>query len=197
MSGLKLFSKAAHLVCVFPLLAIFNLTPSIAAGETVANAPSGMNGSISYSLDPVGNRLSDVSTLGPVPSAPATTYNADDQSQAETSDAAGNTISTAGRSYAYNSWLKLVSMNGGQVTLAYNGLGQLVSKTASGVTTQYLTDDLSPTGYPQVVAEVVNGQPVRTYNLRTGADQRTADGEQFADRELLPVRRPGHGAGGH
>jgi RHS repeat-associated protein len=54
-------------------------------------------------------------------------------------------------------------MNGGQVTLAYNGLGQLVSKTASGVTTQYLIDDLSPTGYPQVVAEVANGQPVRTY----------------------------------
>jgi RHS repeat-associated protein len=33
----------------------------------------------------------------------------------------------------------------------------------SGVTTQYLIDDLSPTGYPQVVAEVVTGQPVRTY----------------------------------
>ncbi len=54
-------------------------------------------------------------------------------------------------------------MNGGQVALAYNGLGQLVSKTAGGVTTLYLTDDLSPTGYPQVVAELVNGQPVRTY----------------------------------
>ena len=40
-------------------------------------------------------------------------------------------------------------MNGGQVTLAYNGLGQLVSKTGNGVTTQYLIDDLSLTGYPQ------------------------------------------------
>ena len=49
------------------------------------------------------------------------------------------------------------------VALAYNGLGQLVAKTANGVTTQYLVDDLSPTGYPQVVAELVNGQAVRTY----------------------------------
>jgi RHS repeat-associated protein len=99
---------------------------------------------------------------GPVAST-STTYNADDQSQAETSDATGNTVATGGRSYTYNSWLKLVSMNGGQVTLAYNGLGQLVSKTSGGITTQYLIDDLSPTGYPQVVAELVNGQAVRTY----------------------------------
>ena len=42
-------------------------------------------------------------------------------------------------------------MNGGQVALRYDGLGQLVAKTSGGVTTQYLVDDLSPTGYPQVV----------------------------------------------
>jgi hypothetical protein len=47
--------------------------------------------------------------------------------------------------------------------MLYNGLGQLVSKTANGVTTQYLIDDLSPTGYPQVVEERVNGQVARTY----------------------------------
>ena len=39
-------------------------------------------------------------------------------------------------------------MNGGQVALRYDGLGQLVAKTSGGVTTQYLVDDLSPTGYP-------------------------------------------------
>ncbi len=130
--------------------------------ETVENDPSKVNGSVSYSLDPVGNRLSDLSTLGPVGSA-STTYNADDQSQTEAYDASGDTTLTGGNSYAYNSWLKLVSMNGGQVTLAYNGLGQLVSKTARGVTTQYLIDDLSPTGYPQVVEELVNGHVRRKY----------------------------------
>ena len=36
-------------------------------------------------------------------------------------------------------------------------------KTAKGVTTQYLIDDLSPTGYPQVVEELVNGQVRRKY----------------------------------
>jgi RHS repeat-associated protein len=131
-------------------------------GETVASDPYGINGSVSYSLDPVGNRLSDTSSLGPVGSF-STTYNADDQSQAETSDAVGDTIATGGKTFAYNSWLKLVSMNGGQVTLAYNGLGQLVAKTTGGVTTQYLTDDLSPTGYPQVVEEISGGAVQRTY----------------------------------
>ena len=54
-------------------------------------------------------------------------------------------------------------MNGGQVALRYDGLGQLVAKTSGGVTTQYLVDDLSPTGYPQVVEELVNGAVARTY----------------------------------
>ena len=124
--------------------------------------PSNVNGSISYSLDPVGNRLSDQSTLGPVGST-STTFNADDQAQTDSYDSTGDTIATGGNSYAYNSWLRLVSMNGGQVALAYNGLGQLVSKTANGITTQYLIDDLAPTGYPQVVEELVNGQVSRQY----------------------------------
>jgi hypothetical protein len=33
----------------------------------------------------------------------------------------------------------------------------------SGVTTQYLIDDLSPTGYPQVVEELVSGAVTRKY----------------------------------
>ena len=54
-------------------------------------------------------------------------------------------------------------MNGGQVALRYDGLGQLVAKTSGSVTTQDLVDDLSPTGYPQVVEELVNGAVARTY----------------------------------
>ncbi len=72
-------------------------------GETVANDLQ-VNGSVSYGLDPVGNRLSTVSTLGPVGST-STTYNADDQSQGETYDATGDTIATGGKTYApFNSW---------------------------------------------------------------------------------------------
>jgi RHS repeat-associated protein len=170
-------------------------------GETVASDPLGANGSVIYSLDPVGNRLSDVSTLGPVASTSAT-YNADDQSQAETYDSSGDTTATGGKSYAYNSWLKLVSMNGGQVALAYNGLGQLVAKTAAGVATQYLIDDLSPTGYPQVVAELVGGQPVRTYTygleriseLQTVSGTPTASFYQYDGRGTVRMLTSAAGA---
>jgi hypothetical protein len=41
-------------------------------------------------------------------------------------------------------------MNGGAVTLLYDGDGNRVSKTVGGVTTRYLVYDLNPTGYPQV-----------------------------------------------
>jgi RHS repeat-associated protein len=54
-------------------------------------------------------------------------------------------------------------MNGGAVTIAYDGDGNRLAKTANGVTTRYLVDDLNPTGYAQVVEEVVNGTVERTY----------------------------------
>jgi RHS repeat-associated protein len=110
----------------------------------------------------VGNRSSQTSSLGPLGSW-SNTFDADDQPQAETYDAYGDAIWTGGKTYAYNSWLKLVSMNGGQVALRYDGLGELAAKTSGGVTTQYLVDDLSPTGYPQVVEELVGGAVTRTY----------------------------------
>jgi RHS repeat-associated protein len=54
-------------------------------------------------------------------------------------------------------------MNSGAVTLVYDGDGNRVAKTVGGVTTQYLVDDLNPTGLPQVVDELVNGVLQRTY----------------------------------
>jgi RHS repeat-associated protein len=54
-------------------------------------------------------------------------------------------------------------MNGGAVTLQYDGDGNRAAKTVSGVTTRYLVDDLNPTGYAQVVEEVVNGMVQREY----------------------------------
>ena len=69
-----------------------------------------------------------------------------------------------------------------QVRFTYNGLGQLVTKTTSGVTTQYLIDDLSPTGYPQVVEELVNGQVRReyTYGLERISELQTVNGAPSA-----------------
>jgi hypothetical protein len=65
--------------------------------------------------------------------------------------------------FAYDSENRLKSMNGGAVTSIYDGDGNRISKTASGVTTRYLVDDLNPTRYAQVIEEVVNGAVQREY----------------------------------
>jgi RHS repeat-associated protein len=49
------------------------------------------------------------------------------------------------------------------VTLQYDGDGNRVAKNVRSTTTRYLVDDLNPTGYPQVVEELVNGAVQRTY----------------------------------
>jgi RHS repeat-associated protein len=54
-------------------------------------------------------------------------------------------------------------MNGGAVTVIYDGDGNRVAKTVGGVTTRYLVDDQNPTGLPQVVEELVNNVVQRQY----------------------------------
>jgi RHS repeat-associated protein len=49
------------------------------------------------------------------------------------------------------------------VAIVYDGDGNRVSETAGGITTKYLVDDLNPTGYSQVLDEVVSGAVNRTY----------------------------------
>jgi RHS repeat-associated protein len=57
-----------------------------------------------------------------------------------------------------------MSMNGGAVTMIYDGFGNRVSKTVGNVTTKYLVeDDVNTTGLPQVFEESVNGVVLRTY----------------------------------
>lgn len=130
--------------------------------ESIASDPTNNNGSVSYSLDPVGNRLSDSSTISGINSV-AGTFNADDELSTETYDANGNTLSTGGKSFTYDGENHLTSMNGGAVTIVYDGDGNRVAKTVNGVTTKFLVDDLNPTGYPQVVEELVGGAVTRQY----------------------------------
>jgi len=47
--------------------------------------------------------------------------------------------------------------------LTYNGDGQRMSKTVNGARTDYVVDELSPTGYPQVLEEMENGSLSRVY----------------------------------
>jgi RHS repeat-associated protein len=132
-------------------------------GETIANASSGKNGSVTYDLDPVGNRLSENSSLSGIPSG-SWSFNSDDELSSESYDANGNVNLAAGKSYAYDSENHLVSMNGGAVRIVYDAFGNRVGKTANGITTRYLVeDDLNPTGLPQVLDEIVGGVVTRTY----------------------------------
>jgi len=130
--------------------------------EAISLSPAGNNGSVAYGLDPVGNRLSESSTLNGL-SPGSFSFNADDQLATETYDANGNTLTSGGRSFAYNSQNQMTSMNSGAITLLYDADGNRVAKTVAGITTQYLVDDLNPTGYAQVMDELAGGTVQRTY----------------------------------
>jgi RHS repeat-associated protein len=130
--------------------------------ETISRDPAGKNGAVGYGLDPVGNRLSANSTLSGVSSG-SYGYSLNDLLSIETYDSNGNTLTTGGKVFTYDSENRLKSMNGGAITLLYDGDGNRVAKTASGVTTRYLVDDLNPTGYAQVMEEIVNGAVKREY----------------------------------
>jgi RHS repeat-associated protein len=132
--------------------------------ESISADPSKNNGSSSYTLDPVGNRLAESTTL-PGLSSGSFGYNTDDEVNTETYDANGNTLATGGKIFTYDSDNHLMTMNGGAVTIVYDGDGNRVAKTVGGVTTQYLVDDLNPTGYAQVVEELVGGSVTRQFTF--------------------------------
>jgi RHS repeat-associated protein len=133
--------------------------------ESIAGAPSSNDGAVNYSLDPVGNRSSDTSSL-PGISAGSWGYNSDDEVTTESYDANGNVLSTGGKSFTYDSENHLMSMSetGTSATIVYDGDGNRVAKTVNNITTLYLVDDLNPTGYAQVVEELTaNGTVERQY----------------------------------
>ncbi|MGH9461081.1 MAG: RHS repeat-associated core domain-containing protein, partial [Vicinamibacteria bacterium] len=145
--------------------------------ETISSDPAGRNGALTYSPDAVGNRLSRNSTLAGL-GPQSLSYNADDQLAGETYDGNGNTVSSSGKTFAYDFENRLKSVNGGAVVMGYDGDGHRVSKTVGGVTTKYLVDDLNPTGYAQVVEEIVGGavQKVYTHGIQRLSQSLLADG---------------------
>jgi RHS repeat-associated protein len=94
--------------------------------------------------------------------AQAFTYDADDRISGDTFDANGNTLTSAGVTYSYDFEDRLLSTSSG-VTIVYDGDGNRIPETASGVTTKYLVDDLTPTGYAQVAEELVSGAVTAQY----------------------------------
>jgi RHS repeat-associated protein len=126
-------------------------------GETITGDTGNNNGSVSYTLDAVGNRTGVDSSFSSLSPGFSSNYDPDDKALNEQNDANGNTTRTAnGNTFTYDSENHMTSMTSGTtlVTMKYDAFGNRVSKTVNGVTTQYLVDDLNPTGYPQVVEEL-------------------------------------------
>ena len=135
--------------------------------ESVARSP--LNGTLNYGLDPVGNRLSLVSTLSGI-NPQTVAYDANDRLTANNFDANGNTLSANGKTFGYDSLDRMTTVNSGAVTMVYDGDGSRVAKAAGGVATSYLVDDNNPSGLAQVVEEIVGGVVQRTYTHgRTGS----------------------------
>jgi len=129
------------------------LTSEIITGDL--SGPSA-NGALTYAIDPVGNRSSRTSTLAAL-GPQSSSYDPNDELTTDGYDLDGNTTSSGGHMYGYDFENRLTSKDGGEVTLVYDGDGNRVAKTAGGVTTQYLVDELNPTGYLQVLDEVSGG----------------------------------------
>ncbi|SPF46817.1 hypothetical protein SBA4_3570016 [Candidatus Sulfopaludibacter sp. SbA4] len=132
--------------------------------ETISLDPMNKNGSVNYGLDPVGNRLSQSAAPALAGLLPGNfTYDANDRLSTETYDNNGNTTASGARTLAYDFENRLKSMNGTAVTLQYDGDGNRVAKTVGAAAVRYLTDDLNPTGYAQVIEELVGGAVTRQY----------------------------------
>ena len=139
---------------------LYRLTNEAISGSSVSSE----NGVIGYGYDAVGNRLTRTSTLSAVPST-ANSYDLNDRLTSDTYDNNGNTTHANNMDYAYDFENRLTSANGGTVSFVYDGDGNRVAKTVNGVTTKYLVDSNNPSGYPQVVDELIGNQVTRTYTF--------------------------------
>lgn len=130
--------------------------------ETITNDHSGINGTISYGQDPVGNRLTRNSSVAGIPSQ-ISTYDANDRLMSESYDNNGNTTSANDNNYAYDFENHLSSLNDGSASYVYDGDGNRVANTVGGVTTNYLVDTSNLTGHAQVVEALQAGSVTRTF----------------------------------
>ncbi len=153
-----------------------------------------------YSYDAVGNRLSETTPFG------TTSYTYDDANRLSsvgninyTWDNNGNLLSDGVSNYTFDAAnrLKTVTTSAGIFSYTYNGLGDRLSQTANGLTTQY-TLDLAG-GLTQVLAEnTPQGNVTNTYLYgRERIAQANASGmEYFLGDGLGSVRQMTNASGG-
>jgi RHS repeat-associated protein len=134
---------------------LWRLTNEVIAGGSA-------NGSISYTYDSVGNRLSRTSSVAGVPST-TSSYDNNDRLMSDSWDPNGNTVQSGANQYGYDSENRLLSLNRTAANYVYDGDGQLVQKTVGGVTTTYLIDDQTPAGYTQIAEERVSRAVTKSY----------------------------------
>jgi RHS repeat-associated protein len=132
-------------------------------------------GTLNYGLDPVGNRLSLLSTLAGIGSQTAS-YDANDRVTTNSYDNNGNTLTAGSRTFRYDSMDRMTNFNSGAATMVYDGDGNRVSKTSGGAATVYLVDEGNPTGLSQVVEEIVGGVVKRRYTYGQGRISQTQAG---------------------
>ena len=89
-------------------------------------------------------------------------------------DAAGNTLTDGNHGYTYDAESRLVSLDGGAATYAYNGSGQRMAKTISAGTIEYLYDeggnvvtDINPRTTPWSYYIYLNGSLLAEYKDNT------------------------------
>jgi RHS repeat-associated protein len=137
----------------------------------------GKNGTVTYGYDNVGNRLTRSSSLSGVTNQ-ALGYDPNDRVTGDTYDNNGNTKSAPVSQPStinsqqvlgtddYDSENRLTTRtgtNGSVVRLVYDGDGNRICEIVNGQIKSYLIDDRNPTGYAQVVEEIVNGSVNHTY----------------------------------
>ena len=95
-------------------------------------------------------------------------------------DAVGNALG-----YAYDFENHLIRQGG--ISIVYDGDGNRVSKTVAGLTTTYMVDPFSITGYAQVVYESFSG--------KTSAEHSGYGRRRYASEPLTPGKRTIAGIG--
>jgi RHS repeat-associated protein len=132
---------------------------------------STVNGSVSYVMDNVGNRLTRSSDIAAIPTQTFSgAYDSNDRCTAFgfTWDANGNMLTDLqGRTFTYDPLNRLTSVTGTGVAVSYvyNADNLRVKKINSitSVTTEYHWDMANVTGYPQVLEELEGGAVVCRY----------------------------------
>jgi RHS repeat-associated protein len=94
------------------------------------------------------------------------TYDANDRISGDTFDTNGNTLTSDGHTFVYDFQDRLTQYDN-TVGMTCDGDGNRVARTEGGTTHRFLIDEQTPTGYPQIAEEVLNGQVIRQHTYGT------------------------------